>query len=70
MSQFGLPQKQILKQGFECKLLMWEGIPGSTCRDVGSGTVKEKKPMEEVLLNSTLLWASGLDTPGKQRETM
>lgn len=66
MSQFGLPQKQILKQGFECKLLMWEEIPGSTCRDVGSGTVKEKKPMEEVLLSSLLPWASGLSILGKQ----
>lgn len=49
---------------------MWEVIPGSTGREVGSETVKGKKPTEGWLLRSILLWAVGLNPPGEQWETV
>lgn len=38
---------------------MWEVISESTGRKVGSEIVKEKKPVERVLLSSILLCATG-----------
>lgn len=58
LSQFESPQKQILRQGFEGKQLMWQVIPGSTSREMAVRQ-KEKKPIEEIALSIILLWAPG-----------
>ena len=30
--EFGLPQQQPLRKGYECRELIWEVVPGSSCR--------------------------------------
>lgn len=53
-----IPQKQILTQGFHCKLFIWEVIPENVVR-VGKGDREELEEIKGVLSNQLLLWAAG-----------
>lgn len=52
------PQKQIVTQGFHCKLFVWEVIPENAVRVV-KGHREGLEDIKAKLSNQLLLWAAG-----------
>lgn len=62
LSYFGLPQKQILRQGFKCKLLIWE-VNETSVVEWEKETGKRRKPMKGVTEFLGTLGDSGEQEP-------
>lgn len=58
-----VPQKQILTQGFHCKLFIWEVIPENAVR-VRKGDREGLEDIKGLLSNQLLLWAAGAQSWG------